>query len=225
MTIRPDRDSGEKYTLEVPGLDYAIRLPWVWIPAGDGQEIRIASLDLAGETRLNRDMGRLLAARLRPLLAGRSRVAMLTAVEKGLQLAQVVASELGLDHVAVAYNRVKAHMEPARRPVIQVGADSITSGGKFLALYERGINILAEATDGVILLDDVISTGSTMLALERLVEETARHMRLPGEPPILALACAAVEGQPAITPGAAPIVSLAKLPAPMRRAVGGTAAS
>jgi hypothetical protein len=67
----------------------------------------------------------------------------MTVVEKALQLAQVVASELGMADMAVAYNRVVPHMEASGRPVIQVGADSITSGVKYLALY-GGVFCVAE---------------------------------------------------------------------------------
>jgi len=210
---RPVRESGDKYSLKVDGLGYKIKLPWVWLPDGDG-EIRIASLDLVGQIRLNRDLGRLLADKLRPLVAGRRKVGMLTAVEKGLQVAQVAAAELGLDEIAVAHNRVKPHMEPSRRPVIQVGADSVTSGDKFLALYERSLSIVAEAVDGVILLDDVISSGSTMLAMQALVEAAARHARLETPPPVITHACVAIEGEPVL----APLTYLARLPEPQRRA-------
>jgi len=209
---RPVRESGEKYSLTVEGLGYGILIPWVWLPA-DGGELRIASLDLVGQTRLNQDLGRLLAMRLKPLLTGKKHVAMLTAVEKGLQLAQVTAQELGIDEIAVAHNRVKPHMEPSRRPVVQVGADSITSGDKFLALYERSLSIVAEATDGIILFDDVVSTGSTMLAMQALVEQAARFAHLTASPPVLAMACAAIEGEPVLEP----LVYLAKLPTPIFR--------
>ena len=209
---RPIRESGEKYTLAIEGLDYTIQLPWVWLPV-DGGEMRIASLDLVGQTRLNLDLGRMLAAKIKPFVQGKKRVAMLTAVEKALQLAQVAAQELGLDEIAVAHNRVKPHMEPGRRPVIQVGADSITSGDKFLALYERSLSIVNEATDGIILFDDVVSTGSTMLAMQSLVEAAAQYGRLASAPPLLVMACAAVEGTPAIEP----LVYLAKLPSPVFR--------
>lgn len=209
---RPVRESGDKFTLEVDGLDYSIQLPWVWLPS-DGGETRIASLDLVGQTRLNRDMGAVLAERLRPLIKGKKRVTILTATEKALQLAQVVAERLGFDEIAVAHNRVKPHMEPSRRPVIQVGADSVTSGDKFLALYERSLSIVTEARDGVILLDDVVSSGSTMVALMALVDEAARFARLDEAPPVLAMACAAVEGTPALSP----LVYLARLPEPVFR--------
>lgn len=210
--IRPIRESGDKYTLAFDGLDYTVQIPWVWLPADTG-ETRIASLDLVGQTRLNRDLGRLLAERLRPLIGDKKKVTLLTAVEKALQLAQVTAQELGMDEIAVAHNRVKPHMEPGRRPVIQVGADSITSGDKFLALYERSLSIVNDARDGIILFDDVVSTGSTMLAMQSLVELAARFARLPSPPPVLAMACAAVEGDPVIEP----LVHLARLPAPTYR--------
>ncbi|GAB6038692.1 phosphoribosyltransferase family protein [Fundidesulfovibrio butyratiphilus] len=208
---RPCRESGEKYRMTVEGLDYAVDLPWVWLPADQGF-VRIASLNLVGQTRLNADLGRLLADKLAPHIRGKARVGMLTVVEKGLQLAQVVAERLGFSEIAVAHNRLKPHMEPHRRPYIQVGADSITSGDKFLALYERDLNVLAEATDGVILLDDVISTGSTILALQCLLEETARIKRLPEIPRVLATACVAVEGACPLSS----LISLATLPAPVR---------
>jgi len=209
---RPVRESGEKHTLAFEGLDYTVQIPWVWIPCDTG-EVRIASLDLVGQTRLNRDLGRLLAARLKPFIEGKKRVTMLTAVEKALQLAQVTAFELNLDEIAVAHNRVKPHMEPGKRPLLQVGADSITSGDKFLALYERSLAIVAEATDGVILFDDVVSSGSTMMAMQALVEQAARFAHLSSPPPILAMACAAIEGDPALEP----LIYLAKLPSPVFR--------
>lgn len=90
---RPCRESGDKFSLQVEGLGYSVDLPWVWLPADPGL-VRIASLDLVGQTRLNDDLGRLLAAKLAPLVAGKPRVGMLTAVEKGLQLAQVIDREI-----------------------------------------------------------------------------------------------------------------------------------
>ncbi len=212
MDIMESREIGEKHLFTVPDLGYAVELPLVLIPADNG-EIRIASLDLMGQIRLNRDLGRLLAQKIRPCLpAGVGRnVAILAAVEKGLQLAQVVAEELEFDVIAIAHNKIKPHMEPKRRPIIQVGADSITSGEKFLALYERSLNILTEATDGIILLDDVVSTGGTIDALTQLVEEAARFKKIP-TPPILATACVATEGP---VPPFESLVSLATLPSPV----------
>lgn len=207
------QESGEKYRLEVPGLDYAIDLPYVRLDS-DGRGLRIASLNLVGQVRLNRDMGRLLAERIRAAHPDLNGIAILTVVEKALQLTQVVAQELGIDAVAVAYNRIKPHMEAARRPTIQVGVDSITSGGKFLAIYERDINLLLDARQGIIMIDDVVSTGGTILGLTDLLAEMARINRLDDPPPILGIFCAAQEGDDhPLLP--APLTSLTTLPTPV----------
>lgn len=205
-------ESGEKYELAVPGLAYTILLPYVSLPAEDRQ-IKIASLNLVGQIRLNRDLGALLADEIRRRIPDLAGVVILTVVEKALQVAQVAAQQLGMDHVAVAYNRVKPHMEASRRPTIQTGVDSITSGGKFLAVYERDISLIRGATKGVILIDDVVSTGSTIFGLTSLVEEVGRQAQRPDPPQILAIFCVAHEGdQRPVLP--APLYSLCALPAP-----------
>lgn len=211
MEILEGLESGEKYRLIVHGLAYDIYLPLVRIPSG-GRILKIASLNLVGQTRLNRDLGRLLAGKIREVVPDLSRVAILTVVEKALQITQVVAECLGIEAVAVAYNRVKPHMEPDRRPVIQIGSDSITSGSKFLALYERDMHLLALA-ESVILIDDVVSTGGTFLGLADLLEEVVRQNRMD-QLPITGMFCVAVEGDspPLLS---APVYSLATLPKPV----------
>ena len=198
MDILEGLESGEKFRLSVKGLEYDIELPIVRIPS-NGRVLKIASLNLVGQTRLNADLGRLLAEKIRAVVPDLSKVAILTVVEKALQVTQVAAEALGIDAVAVAYNRVKPHMEPDRRPVIQVGSDSITSGRKFLALYERDMSLLARA-ESVILIDDIL-------------EEVARQKQQP--PPVVSgIFCVAVEGDsPSLL--STPIHSLATLPKPV----------
>jgi adenine phosphoribosyltransferase len=140
-------------------------------------------------------------------------IAILTAVEKALQLTQVVAQELGIEAVAVAYNRIKPHMEAARRPIIRVAMGSITSGDKCLVLYERDINLLLGARRGVILVDDVVSSGGTILGLRDLLAEMARSNRLTAPPPILGIFCVAREGRD-LPPLPAALTCLADLPPP-----------
>ncbi len=209
-------ESGEPFALEVPGLPYAMPLPWVWI-SGEEQDVRIASLNLVGKVRWNTDLGALLAGRIRETVPDFTDLCLLTVVEKALQLAQVVASALGMPDIAVAYNRVKPHMEPTGRPVIQVGADSITSGGKFLALYERDINLLMRrGSRGVILLDDVVTTGGTIQGLVDLLDQAARLKNLPGPIPLRGVFCVAKEGKcTRVLP--APVHALARLPDPIFR--------
>lgn len=211
MDILGGLESGEKFRLTVPGLDYAVEIPYTILPSGD-RRIRIASLNLVGQTRLNRDLGRLLAARIREAFPDLEGLVFLTAVEKGLMLVQAIAQELDVDAVAVAYNRVKPHMEADRRPLIQAGSSSVTSGSKFMALYERDINLIARATRGIVVIDDVVSTGGTLLALEDLLEEVAAHRDHPPTA-ILGVFCVAQEGELQTLP-AYPIHALTRLPAP-----------
>ena len=211
MDVLDSKESGEKYLLKVDGLGYDVEIPYVLVPGREGG-IRIASFNLIGQTRLNTDLGRLLAQRIRLEVADYRAVVVLTAVEKALQLTQVVSAELGIEAVAVAYNRIKPHMEVERRPVIQVGADSITSGDKFLALYERDMQLLASARNGYLIIDDVVSTGGTVLGLYEILEEAAARAGI-GLPTVHGIFCAATEGETGVRLPA-PVHSLARLPVP-----------
>lgn len=203
-------ESGPLHVLQVPGLDYGIPLPLVELQS-NGQRLRIASLNLVGRIHLNHDLGLLLAGKIRDKIPNRSGVVFLTAVEKALQLTQVAAHDLGVEAVAVAYNRVKPHMEPGGRPMARTGSGSITSGDKTLVLYERDINLLCQASRGIVIIDDVVSTGETVLGLDRLAADARRCEK--GELPVLGVFCVAREGRQ-VPRLPAPLYSLATLPEP-----------
>ena len=212
-------ETGESCQLEIPGLAYPLTVPWVWL-LGEEQDTRIASLNLIGKIKWNLDLGKLIAQRIQKILPDLEGICFITAVEKALQLAQVVASELGVRDMAIAYNRVKPHMETERRPVIQVGTDSVTSGIRFLALYERDINLLVtRATRGVIILDDVVTTGGTISGLVDLLDQMAQLKVLRRPIPVHGIFCVAEEGKRSrVLP--APVYSLARLPNPVLRRPG-----
>jgi len=212
-------ETGESCQLEIPGLAYPLTLPWVWL-LGEERDTRIASLNLMGKIKWNLDLGKLIAQRIQKTLPDLEGICFITAVEKALQLAQVVASELGVRDMAIAYNRVKPHMETSRRPVIQVGTDSVTSGIKFLALYERDINLLVtRATRGVIIIDDVVTTGGTISGLVDLLDQMAQLKVLRRPIPVHGIFCVAEEGKRSrVLP--APVYSLARLSDPVLRRPG-----
>jgi len=212
-------ETGDICQLEIPGLAYPLKLPWVWL-LGDEHDTRIASLNLIGKIQWNHDLGELMARRIQEAVSDLEGVCFVTVVEKALQLAQVAGSELGVRDMVIAYNRIKPHMETSRRPVIQVGTDSVTSGVKFLALYERDINLLvASAARGVIIIDDVVTTGGTILGLFDLLDQVAQLKGLRRPIPVHGIFCVAEEGKRnRLLP--APVYPLARLPDPILRKPG-----
>ncbi|UCG06149.1 MAG: hypothetical protein JSV83_19900 [Desulfobacterales bacterium] len=191
-------ETGKKYLFKIPDLDIRVELPYVLIPTDDGF-LKIASLNLVGMIEWNRIFGRALARKIRETIPDLQGVVFLTAVEKSLQLSQVVAQELGIPMMAIAYNRRKPHMEidtGQRRPFIQVGGESVTSGDKFLVVYERDFNLLTSAKRGVVIVDDVVSTGGTIAALATILDEITEHKSLDKSVlKILGIFCVAREGK------------------------------
>ena len=191
-------ETGEKYLFEIHDLDFRAELPYVLIPA-DGGFLKIASLNLVGMIEWNRIFGQALAHKIRETIPNLEGVVLLTAVEKSLQLSQVVVEELGIPMMAIAYNRRKPHMEidtGACRPYIQVGGGSVTSGDKYLVIYERDFSMISSARRGVVIVDDVVSTGGTIAALATILDEISERKSLNKDVlKILGIFCVAREGE------------------------------
>ena len=91
-------------------------------------------------------------------------VEMMAAETKGIPLVQAMARILGMPRYIVARKSIKAYME---HPLI-VEDESITTQGKqMLCLQDEDIDRVRGHK--VTLVDDVISTGGSMKALEELV--------------------------------------------------------
>jgi adenine phosphoribosyltransferase len=191
-------ETGEKYRFEIPELGFSAFLPYVRLPVRGGS-FTIASLNLVGMTGWNRLFGEALARKVSETVPSLDGVVFFTAVEKSLQLTQVVCQRLGVPIMAVAYNRRKPHMEietGAQRPFIQVGGGSVTSGDKYLVVYERDFNLLASAENGVVIIDDVVSTGGTVAALATILDEITDRRSLGKDAlKILGIYCVAREGE------------------------------
>lgn len=143
----------EKYTLKLCGL---IReLPLVEVAPG----LKIASFVILGDTEL--------VCRVAPEIVKRlPKVdAIVSAEAKGIPLVHEVSRLLGMNYF-VARKSIKPYMENP----LTVEVESITTQKKQL-LCLNGIDAQKIKGKRVALIDDVISTGSSIAALEKLVEK------------------------------------------------------
>ncbi|MCL2798013.1 MAG: adenine phosphoribosyltransferase [Firmicutes bacterium] len=121
--------------------------------------ISVAFFNLHGDAELTE----FCAEKLAPLVSGAD--VILTAESKGLQLAHCVARNLGHRFYAVARKSKKIYLVDG----ISVQVQSITTAGtQTLYLSRRDSELLRGKK--VAIVDDVISTGSSLKGLEALVE-------------------------------------------------------
>ncbi len=141
------------YTLEICGLKRKLPI----IPISD--ELSIASFVILGDTEL--------VCRVAPELVKRLPEvdALVSAEAKGIPLIHEVSRIMGMNYI-VARKSVKAYME---NPVI-VEVDSITTHGKQI-LCLNGIDVEKVKGKRVAIIDDVISTGASVAAVEKLVKK------------------------------------------------------
>ena len=90
---------------------------------------------------------------------------MITAESKGIPLIHEMARQSGKNTYFLARKGVKLYM----RDVFDVAVNSITTA-KEQHLYLDGEDAAAMKGKRVLIVDDVISTGESLMALERLVE-------------------------------------------------------
>ena len=75
-----------------------------------------------------------------------------------------------------------------------MGGGSVTSGDKYLVIYERDFNLLSSARKGVVIIDDVVSTGGTVAALATILDEVSERKSLEKDAlKILGIFCVARE--------------------------------
>ncbi|MBQ4444289.1 MAG: adenine phosphoribosyltransferase [Clostridia bacterium] len=145
--------SQEVYHLCIKGFD--TDLPVLPLPSG----VRIAFFNLHGNTLLTEHCGKEIAK----LVKGCDVV--LTAESKGLQLSHVVARELGQPFYAVCRKSKKLYMQDGIESKVQ----SITTGSEqTLYLSKHDADLIKGKK--VAIVDDVVSTGGSLLGLEKIVE-------------------------------------------------------
>jgi adenine phosphoribosyltransferase len=141
------------YDLKLAGLER--RLPVVEVAPG----LAIASFVLLGDTALVEAVAERLAAR--PELAAAE--ILVCPEAKAIPLTHALARRLGLDY-AVIRKSVKSYM---RSPLVENARSITTAGGQTLVLDGADADRLRGKRVGLV--DDVVSTGGSLAAAERLL--------------------------------------------------------
>ena len=142
------------YTLHVAGLTR--ELPIIKL----SYDLSIASFVILGDTEIVRKTAPIIAKKLPEVDF------IVTAEAKGIPLAYEISRVLNLNEYVVARKSVKAYMEEP----IEVEVNSITTTNS-QKLYLNNQDAKKIKGKRVALVDDVISTGQSLKALERLVEK------------------------------------------------------
>lgn len=145
--------SDKVFKVNIKGME--AELPVLPLPSG----INIAFFNLHGNQVLTEHCGKELAK----LMAGCE--VLITAESKGLQLTHVTARELGMPFYAVARKSKKLYMQDG----IDVAYGSSITTGKEQRLYlsKHDMELIKGKKVGIV--DDVVSTGASLLGLEDLV--------------------------------------------------------
>jgi adenine phosphoribosyltransferase len=146
--------------VEVAGLTR--ELPIITVPSG----VRLAVFNILGDIPMTKSAGRELAARLRPL---RPEI-IVTTETKSVPLAYEIASLLALPYVVLRKTYV-SYMGEA----LETKSQSITTGHPrtiFLDAKDRAICDRRR----VAIVDDVISTGSTLNAMRDLMSRAGAEV-------------------------------------------------
>ena len=142
------------YSVNIEG--YITDLPILTLPSG----IKICFFNLHGNQELTEHCGKMLAKKLEGCDV------VLTAESKGLQLAHVVARELGQHYYAVCRKSKKLYMQDG----IQTSIKSITTGDvQNLYLSKHDADLIKGKK--VAIVDDVVSTGGSLHGMETVVKE------------------------------------------------------
>ncbi len=143
------------YTIDIKG--FKAELPIMPLPSG----ISIAFFNLHGDADLTEHCAKELAKSLTDCDV------LITAESKGLQLTHCVARELGQRYYAVARKSRKLYMQDGIS--IDYGSSITTGKPQQLFISKHDVDLIKGKKVGIV--DDVVSSGASLLGLEELVKK------------------------------------------------------
>lgn len=129
------------------------------------EDLKIASFDILGDTELVTYLAPLLAEKLPDIDY------IVTAEAKGIPLIHELSKVLNMDKYIVARKNIKPYMQ---NPLVKKVTSITTQKEQTLCLDGTDAALLNGKS--VAIIDDVISTGESMRALEELLEETGANV-------------------------------------------------
>lgn len=141
---------------EVDLQGYKAQLPIIPLPSG----VNIAFFNLHGNVQLTEHCGKQLAKMVTDCDV------LLTAESKGLQLTHVMARELGNPYYAVARKSKKLYMQDGLE--VEINSSITTGRQQKLYISKHDADLMRGKKVGIV--DDVVSTGNSLVGLEKLVE-------------------------------------------------------
>ena len=132
-------------------------LPVLSLPSGIG----IAFFNLHGNQELTEHCGKALAPHLKDCDV------LITAESKGIELTHVIARELNMPFYALARKSKKLYMQDGIS--IQYGSSITTGKPQEFHLSAHDVNLIKGKKVGIV--DDVVSSGESLLGLEELVKK------------------------------------------------------
>lgn len=148
-----------EYSIELYGVKRT--LPFIPI----NEETAFASFVVLGDTELIAACAPALAQQIGPVDA------ILTAEAKGIALAYEVSKKLGLKEFIVARKSTKTYM----KNIVSASVHSITTAGE-QHLYLDGTDAEKIRGKRICIIDDVISTGESLHALEVLAQNAGAQV-------------------------------------------------
>src|SRR5512141_1165132 len=150
----------ETYPVEIAGIKRELRL--FEIKPG----LRIALLNILGDTELVQACARELARQLETLEFD----VLITAEAKSIPLAYALAVEMNKPYVVL-----RKTYKPYMGEALQAETLSITTGQPQILILDEKDRVLMHGRR-VVIIDDVISTGSTLQGMRMVIEKAGAHV-------------------------------------------------